>query len=251
MTNKILRTPFHLPSIRKSTAVALLTVLLSACGGGNWGFPYRIDIQQGNWVTSSQIEQLQVGMTREQVRFILGTPTLQDIFYSDRWEYPYYFKPGYGDDELRTFTVWFDGDQLTRWDGSKQPDRQPFERADSGADDKKEAKSTNEQLNETAEPASSEGISKESQTTPIEGPSSSPVLIENAPDPREINQPPTPSDGSPEQPTPPLPDTQEGQPSEVPAPMPEPVPEPMPGSMPETGTEPMPPASGQQHSIMP
>lgn len=117
----------------KAIAIGAITLSLTACGSGKWGFPYRIDVQQGNWITASQVEQLEVGMTREQVRFVLGTPTLQDIFYSDRWEYPYYFKPGYGEEELRTFTVWFEGDQLVRWDGSEQPDRQPFERADSGA----------------------------------------------------------------------------------------------------------------------
>src|SRR5690625_5073208 len=120
------------PGVRKAIAIGAIAVSLTACGGGKWGFPYRIDVQQGNWITASQVEQLEVGMTREQVRFVLGTPTLQDIFFSDRWEYPYYLKPGYGDEELRTFTVWFDGDHLTRWEGSKQPDRQPFERADSG-----------------------------------------------------------------------------------------------------------------------
>lgn len=123
----------RLRHLRKYVVFGALLLSLTACGGGNWGFPYRIDVQQGNWITSTQVEQLEVGMTREQVRFILGTPTLQDIFFSDRWEYPYYLKPGYGDEELRTFTVWFDGDHLTRWEGSKQPDRQPFERADTGS----------------------------------------------------------------------------------------------------------------------
>src|SRR3546814_17013974 len=82
---------------------------LSACGTTNWGFPYRPDIQQGNWITSEQVAQLQKGQTREQVRFILGTPTLQDVFRTNRWDYPYYNKPGYGDDQERKFTVWFEG----------------------------------------------------------------------------------------------------------------------------------------------
>ncbi len=73
-------------------------------------------------------------MTREQVRFILGTPTLQDIFRSDRWDYPYFLKPGYGEQEERKFTVWFEGDGLVRWEGDEQPDRQPFQKADTGRD---------------------------------------------------------------------------------------------------------------------
>ncbi|CDM23788.1 outer membrane protein assembly factor BamE [Castellaniella defragrans] len=105
---------------------------LAGCGSTNWGFPYRATIQQGNWITTEQVAKLETGMTRDQVRFILGTPTLQDIFHAERWDYPYYNQPGYGKDELRKFTVWFENDQLVRWTGDEQPDRQPFQRADSG-----------------------------------------------------------------------------------------------------------------------
>src|SRR5690606_23771265 len=103
---------------------------LSACGGTKWGFPYRADVQQGNWVTAEQVERLETGMTREQVRYILGTPTLQDIFHADRWDYPYYNKPGYGDADERSFTVWFENDQLVRWEGDQQPNYQPFQTPD-------------------------------------------------------------------------------------------------------------------------
>lgn len=118
-----------IPALRTGLAVCLTAVLLSACGGGKWGFPYKTDVQQGNWITAEQVNQLQAGMTREQVRYVLGTPTLQDIFHTDRWEYPYYNKPGYGKEELRLFTVWFEGDTLVRWEGSAQPDHQPFQQA--------------------------------------------------------------------------------------------------------------------------
>lgn len=111
----------------------MLAMALTACGTTNWGFPYRPDVQQGNWITTEQVAQLQEGMTREQVRFILGTPTLQDIFRTNRWDYPYYNKPGYGKEEERKFTVWFEGDTLVRWEGDEQPDRQPYEKTDTGA----------------------------------------------------------------------------------------------------------------------
>ncbi len=114
----------------------VLTMALTACGSGKWGFPYRPDLQQGNWITAQQVAQLQPGMTREQVRYILGTPTLQNVFRDDRWDYPYYSKPGYGETQQRQFTVWFEGDTLVRWSGDEQPDRQPFEKADTGMDDK-------------------------------------------------------------------------------------------------------------------
>ncbi len=120
-------------NLRNSVAVCILAVALSACGGTKWGFPYRADIQQGNWVTAEQVARLEQGMTREQVRYVLGTPTLKDIFHANRWDYPYYNKPGYGNADERRFTVWFENDQLVRWEGDDQPDYQPFQIPDPDA----------------------------------------------------------------------------------------------------------------------
>lgn len=122
-----------LRTLRGTAAVGALTVALSACGSTEWGFPYRPNLQQGNWITAEQVARLEQGMSREQVRFLLGTPTLQDVFHSDRWDYPYYSKPGYGEPERRRFSVWFEGDTLVRWDGDPQPDRQPYQATDTGA----------------------------------------------------------------------------------------------------------------------
>lgn len=125
--------PFY-SILRAGLAGTLLALVLTACGSSKWGFPYRPDVQQGNWITSEEVAQLQPGMTRDQVRYILGTPTLQNVFREDRWDYPYYNKPGYGKTQQRQFTVWFEGDTLIRWSGDDQPNRQPFERADTGMD---------------------------------------------------------------------------------------------------------------------
>lgn len=121
-------------TLRTGVTATVLAMALSACGSTEWGFPYRANIQQGNWITAEQVARLQPGMSREQVRFLLGTPTLQDIFRSDRWDYPYYSKPGYGEPETRRFSVWFEGDSLVRWEGDAQPDRQPYQKTDTGAD---------------------------------------------------------------------------------------------------------------------
>lgn len=110
-------------------------LFLAGCGSTEWGFPYKATIQQGNWITEEQVNQLEPGMTRQQVMFVLGTPTLQDIFHAQRWDYPYYNQPGYGTTELRKFTVWFENDLLSKWAGDKQPDRQPFEKTDTGSQD--------------------------------------------------------------------------------------------------------------------
>lgn len=123
----------HYSLLRVGLIAGMTALTLSACSGSKWGFPYKASVQQGNWLTAAQVERLEVGMSREQVRFLLGSPTLQDVFHSDRWEYPYYHKPGSGAQELRSFTVWFDGDSLIRWQGDLQPNRQPFEASDSGS----------------------------------------------------------------------------------------------------------------------
>ena len=123
----------HSSLLRVVLLTSITAITLTACSGNKWGFPYKAPVQQGNWLTTAQVERLSVGMTREQVQFLLGSPTLQDIFHSDRWDYPYYHKPGSGKEELRSFTVWFQDDLLVRWEGDSQPNRQPFEQLDSGA----------------------------------------------------------------------------------------------------------------------
>lgn len=56
--------------------------------------PYRIDIQQGNVISAEQLAQLRIGMTRDQVRFVLGTPLLTDVFHERRWDYLYHLEKG-------------------------------------------------------------------------------------------------------------------------------------------------------------
>lgn len=79
--------------------------------------PYKIDIQQGNYVTQDMLAKLQPGMTRSQVRFALGTPLIVDPFRTDRWDYVYnLYKRGVLT-EQRTVTVIFKGDALDRIEG--------------------------------------------------------------------------------------------------------------------------------------
>ena len=83
--------------------------------------PYRITIQQGNYITREMVEQLKPGMTREQVRFILGTPLLTDIFHADRWDYVFYRDPPGGKREQRNFSVIFEDGKLARVVGDLLP----------------------------------------------------------------------------------------------------------------------------------
>ena len=79
--------------------------------------PYRIDIQQGNVVTQEMVEKLRPGMTRSQVRFVLGTPLITDVFHNNRWDYVYYFAPRGTLSKEQKLTVIFDGDRLSHLEG--------------------------------------------------------------------------------------------------------------------------------------
>jgi outer membrane protein assembly factor BamE len=83
--------------------------------------PYRMEIQQGNFVSQEMVAQLKPGMTKEQVRFILGTPMVTDIFHSDRWDYVYWRESSTGARESRKLTVLFENGQLARLDGDVVP----------------------------------------------------------------------------------------------------------------------------------
>jgi outer membrane protein assembly factor BamE len=92
--------------------------LLAACSGTpvitNVLSPYRMDVRQGNMVSQEMVAQLRPGLSREQVRFILGSPLVADMFHADRWDYVYRFQPGRGEVEQRVLTVFFQDNKLLR-----------------------------------------------------------------------------------------------------------------------------------------
>jgi len=83
--------------------------------------PYRPDVQQGNVITKDMVEQLRPGMTRDQVRFLLGTPMLMDIFHQDRWDYPYYLRRRTGEVQIRKLSVVFEDGKLARFESDAMP----------------------------------------------------------------------------------------------------------------------------------
>ena len=87
----------------------------------SWLTPYRTDVSQGNLISEAMANQLKKGMTREQVRAILGTPLLVDPFRANRWDYVFDFRRGDGARERRRFSVYFEADQLARWGGDPLP----------------------------------------------------------------------------------------------------------------------------------
>jgi len=83
--------------------------------------PYRIDIQQGNVVTQDMVAKLKPGMTRQQVRFVMGTPPVVDAFHQDRWDYVYYLSKAGKIAEHRRLVLLFEGDILKRIEGDVVP----------------------------------------------------------------------------------------------------------------------------------
>src|SRR3974390_1104392 len=83
--------------------------------------PYHPDVQQGNVVTSDMVEQLRPGMTREQVKFMLGTPLLTDEFHPDRWDYLYYLSPRKGAPQRRNLVVYFQDGKLDHFSSDPMP----------------------------------------------------------------------------------------------------------------------------------
>ncbi|MCX7147740.1 MAG: outer membrane protein assembly factor BamE [Sulfuritalea sp.] len=98
--------------------ILLLLPLLAACSTTpqitSYLSPYRMDVRQGNFVTQEMVAQLKPGLTREQVRFILGSPLVADMFHVDRWDYVYRFQPGHGEAQQRRLVVFFQDNKLTR-----------------------------------------------------------------------------------------------------------------------------------------
>jgi outer membrane protein assembly factor BamE len=104
---------------RLRIAALLFASLLAGC-------VYRINIQQGNFLDQAAVEQVKVGMTRSQVRYLLGTPLAADAFSRSRWDYLYYFKKGHTRaTEARRVTVYFADDKVARLEKSGPVQGQP------------------------------------------------------------------------------------------------------------------------------
>jgi outer membrane protein assembly factor BamE len=92
----------------KIPLLAVASLALAAC-------VYRIDIQQGNLLDEEDINQVDFGMTRSQVQFLLGTPMIADSFHRDRWDYAYYYRRGRSPDAARRWVVvYFENDRVQR-----------------------------------------------------------------------------------------------------------------------------------------
>ncbi|MBL0167857.1 MAG: outer membrane protein assembly factor BamE [Propionivibrio sp.] len=102
--------------------MALLAAAISACSSvPRIVNEYKIDVQQGNVLTQDMVAQLRPGQTKDQVRFILGSPVLTDMFHANRWDYVYRMQKGNGEIEMRKFSTFFDvNGRLARVTGDVQ-----------------------------------------------------------------------------------------------------------------------------------
>lgn len=92
----------------------LFTALsLSACGS----LVYKLPTRQGNVIEQKQLDQLKTGMTREQVKYLLGTPVAASPFQSQRWDYVGYYRSPRGEITRRVVSLYFEGDSLARMEG--------------------------------------------------------------------------------------------------------------------------------------
>jgi outer membrane protein assembly factor BamE len=88
--------------------------------------PYRPDIQQGNFVSQEMLAQIKLGQTRDQVKFLLGTPLLTDVFHADRWDFPFYLARGNGELTTSRVTIYFKGDKVDKIDGGNLPTEREY-----------------------------------------------------------------------------------------------------------------------------
>ena len=111
-------------------ALALvLAALVAGCATADRYLPswrsfgvYKIDINQGNYLSEDAVDKLKVGMNQAQVRQILGTPLVTSPFRTDRWDYVYEYSRSGRVVEHRNFTVYFVDGKVTRWEGDKLPE---------------------------------------------------------------------------------------------------------------------------------
>ncbi|TWI03787.1 Beta-barrel assembly machine subunit BamE [Luteimonas cucumeris] len=99
--------------MRKLILIAVLAAMTTGCG-----ILYRQPIYQGNLLEKTAVDQLQPGMSKQQVSALLGSPSIADPFHHDRWDYTATQRVGRaGTTEIKNFTLYFENDVLAKWDG--------------------------------------------------------------------------------------------------------------------------------------
>ncbi|MFN9708959.1 MAG: outer membrane protein assembly factor BamE [Burkholderiales bacterium] len=106
--------------------LVLATALLSACAGPQWSFIYKAEVVQGNVITKEQAERLKLVMERDQVRDILGSPMIADIFHADRWDYMFTIRRPGAAAQQRHVVALFQADRLKSLEAPDLPSEREF-----------------------------------------------------------------------------------------------------------------------------
>lgn len=106
-----------------STASSMST---SAVNPVNWITPYKVDVIQGNFVSKEQVAQLRPGLSRDEVKAVLGTPLMVSLFHADRWDYVFTMKRQSVEPQSFKYTVYFKGNVLERFEGDEMPSEAEF-----------------------------------------------------------------------------------------------------------------------------
>lgn len=110
--------PMTVPVRMRKSLLLLLPCLLAVAATSGCAVVYRQPIYQGNLLDAGTVEQLQVGMSKQQVMAMLGTPSIEDPFHHDRWDYTSSQRRGRtAKTEVKNFVVHFQNDAVTRWEG--------------------------------------------------------------------------------------------------------------------------------------
>ena len=124
----VFRHIFGMRGAARAAALCLALVAAGGCATADQYVPswrsfgvYKIDINQGNYITQDMVDRLKTGQTKTQVRLALGTPLVQSAFRDSRWDYVYKFRRQGKLIEHRQFTVYFADDKHARWEGDEMP----------------------------------------------------------------------------------------------------------------------------------
>ena len=148
----------------------------SGANPANWITPYKVDVIQGNFISKEQVEALKPGMSRAQVKDVLGTPLVASLFHSDRWDYVFTLKRQGIEPQAFKYAVFFKGDQLERFEGDSMPTNAEF--IASLANSRKIGKipmleATEEQL-KAAERTSAATVTSITSNSPVAAPAGTP-----------------------------------------------------------------------------
>ena len=114
----------QLSPVAKLTMRKLLLVLIVALSTAGCGILYKQPIYQGNLLEKTAVDQLQTGMSKQQVQLLLGSPSIEDPFHHNRWDYTATQRTGrLGRTDMKNLVLFFENDSLVRWEGDYFPEQ--------------------------------------------------------------------------------------------------------------------------------